>query len=112
MSNPFVWMDNRASKDSSAAAAFYSDVFGWTTSDGPGMTMFAAEAPPPFAGVFDAPSDIIGWVPYVQVADLGEAEKRTVDAGGEIAQARTKGPAGEFTLVRDPGGSPIALWTP
>jgi predicted enzyme related to lactoylglutathione lyase len=73
------------------------------------MSMFSGEAGP-FAGV--APSDTIrqGWVPYVQVDDVDRATERATKLGATVMQTRTSGPAGDFTVIKDPGGAALALW--
>jgi predicted enzyme related to lactoylglutathione lyase len=108
MGNPFVWLDNR-SENSDETVRFYSDLFGWNSQDGPGMKMLAS-GDGPFAGVFDAPSPVTGWIPYIEVDDFDGSEKKAAALGGQIVQERTKGPAGEYAIVRDPGGSHFALW--
>jgi predicted enzyme related to lactoylglutathione lyase len=108
MGNPFVWFDNRSEK-SAETAQFYSDLFGWNSQDGPGMKMLTS-GNAPFAGVFDAPSSVTGWVPYVEVDDFEGPEKKAAALGGHVVQKRTKGPAGEYIIVEDPGGSHFALW--
>jgi len=108
MSNPFIWFDNR-SKNSEKTTNFYSDLFGWNNQEGPGMKVLLGEDGP-FAGVFDAPSSVTGWIPYIEVDDFEASEKKAVSIGGEQVQARTKGPAGEYTIFKDPGGAHFALW--
>ena len=108
MSNPFVWFDNRSARGDETAK-FYSDLFGWGAGEGPGMTMLNGEDGP-FAGVMDDTSPINGWIPFVEVSDLEKSEGQATQAGGAIAQARTDGPAGTYTIVRDPGDAHFALW--
>ena len=73
------------------------------------MTMFAGEKGP-FAGLAAKDGDTAGWLPYVQVDDVDAATKRAVKLGAALVKQKTRGPAGEFSVVRDPGGSTIALW--
>jgi len=40
-----------------------------------------------------------GWVPYVQVDDVDRATERAINLGAKVLQKRTRGPAGEFTIV-------------
>ena len=51
-----------------------------------------------------------GWVPFVQVDDVDVATKRAAKLGATVVKSRTRGPAGEFAIVRDPGGAAFALW--
>jgi predicted enzyme related to lactoylglutathione lyase len=109
MAEAFVWFHNDSEKPKESIV-FYEKLLGWKPTDGPGgMTMFAGEKGP-FAGVGakDGPSG--GWVPYVEVEDVDAATKKAVKLGAAIVKEKTRGPAGEFTVVRDPGGASIALW--
>jgi predicted enzyme related to lactoylglutathione lyase len=109
MTNPFVWFHNGSEKPAEAAK-FYEDLLGWKGAEGPGgMRMFAGEAGP-FAGVAPKDGASQGWIPYAQVDDVDRATERAAKLGAKVLQTRTRGPAGEFTIVRDPGGATIALW--
>lgn len=109
MSQAFVWFHNNSDKPHEARA-FYEQLLGWKPSDGPaGMTMFAGDQGP-FAGLGAREGDAAGWLPYVQVDDVDAATSKAVGLGAALVKARTKGPAGEFSIVRDPGGATIALW--
>ena len=109
MSQAFVWFHNGSEKPADAAA-FYEKLFGWKPADGPpGMTMLAREAGP-FAAVMPKKGDARGWVPYVQVDDVAAATKRAVQLGAELLEDQTRGPAGTYSVVRDPGGATVALW--
>jgi predicted enzyme related to lactoylglutathione lyase len=33
-----------------------------------------------------------------------------VSLGARLLREKSRGPAGEFTVVRDPGGAALALW--
>jgi predicted enzyme related to lactoylglutathione lyase len=109
MSDAFVWFHNN-SNSPKEAATFYEKLLGWKPSEGPGgMTMLASEKGP-FAGLAAKDGDSPGWLPYVQVSDLDAATKKAVKLGATLIKEKTRGPAGEFSVVRDPGGSPVALW--
>jgi predicted enzyme related to lactoylglutathione lyase len=109
MSMGFVWFHN-ASDTPEEATRFYEELLGWKRGDGPpGMTMLGAGAAP-FAAVAPRDQGARGWVPYVQVDDLAAATERATALGGKVLTARTRGPAGEFTVVSDPGGATLALW--
>ena len=71
--------------------------------------MLAREAGP-FAAVMPCKGRISGWVPYVQVDDVAAATKRAVKLGAELLAEPTRGPAGSYSIVRDPGGATLALW--
>jgi predicted enzyme related to lactoylglutathione lyase len=105
----FVWFHNGSDKPAEAVA-FYEKLLGWKGSDGPpGMTMLAREAGP-FAAVMPKKGKVGGWVPYVQVDDVAAETSRAVQLGAELLEDQTRGPAGTYSIVRDPGGALLALW--
>ena len=109
MSNEFAWFHNGSDKPSESVA-FYEKLLGWKSADGPpGMTMLARDAGP-FAAVMPRKGKVSGWVPYVQVDDVAAATKRAVKLGAELLEDQTRGPAGIYSIVRDPGGATVALW--
>lgn len=109
MSDTFVWFHN-SSDNPTESKAFYAKLLGRQPSDGPGgMTMFAGEKGP-FASLAARDGDAAGWVPYVQVDDVDVATKKAVELGAVLVKAKRRGPAGEFSIVRDPGGTALALW--
>jgi hypothetical protein len=109
MSEPFVWFHNHS--DSPAESkSFYQKLLGWTPADGPGgMTMFAGEKGP-FASLLPKGNATAGWVPYVQVDDVDAATKKATKLGATLLEPKRRGPAGDFSVIRDPGGAAIALW--
>jgi predicted enzyme related to lactoylglutathione lyase len=109
MTSAFVWFHN-SNKQPKESVLFYQKLLDWKKTDGPpGMTFFAAESGP-FAAVAEQDGAVTGWVPYVQVEDVDGATKKATRLGGEVVQKRTRGPAGDFTVIRDPGGATLALW--
>jgi predicted enzyme related to lactoylglutathione lyase len=109
MTNPFVWFHNGSEKPAEAVQ-FYEKLLGWKGSEGPGgLRTFSGDAGP-FAGVAPRDGGSQGWVPYVQVDDVDRATDRATKLGATVVQQRTRGPAGEFTIVKDPGGAVLALW--
>jgi len=114
MGAPFVWFDLTTSGDAERARGFYAQLFGWTI--GPGMgdyQGFIADGEQPWAGILPADAASAGrWVPYVVVDDLDAATRQAVALGGSIVRDKTVGPAGTSTVVSDPGGAAVALFTP
>ena len=109
MSKAFVWFHNNSAKPADSVS-FYKNLLGWQAAAGPpGMTMFAAEDGP-FAAVAEQEGEVHGWVPYVQVEDVDKATDKAGKLGAEVLQAKTKGPAGDYAVIRDPGGASLALW--
>jgi predicted enzyme related to lactoylglutathione lyase len=108
MSDVFVWFHNN-SENPNESRAFYERLLGWKPADGPaGTTMFMGPQGP-FAGLGTKDGSAAGWLPYVQVDDVDAATAMAAKLGAEVLQPRTRGPAGEFSIVRDPGGAAIAL---
>ncbi|NRB18067.1 MAG: hypothetical protein HRU33_11005 [Rhodobacteraceae bacterium] len=75
------------------------------------MTFLTAEGQEkPFAATADAMEGVSGWVPYLEVDDLPVAVENALKHGAEIIAENLKGPAGDASFIRDPGGAPLALW--
>jgi hypothetical protein len=109
MSEAFVWFHNSSEKPDDSVK-FYEKLLGWGPSDGPGgMTMFAG-ANGPFASVRAESDGVVGWIPYVQVDSVDAATTKAKKLGATVLRTKTRGPAGEFSIVRDPGGAAVALW--
>ncbi|HWL85267.1 MAG TPA: VOC family protein [Polyangiaceae bacterium] len=109
MSNEFAWFHNSSEKPSESVA-FYEKLLGWKSAAGPpGMSMLTREGAP-FAAVMPKKGKVSGWVPYVQVDDVAAATNRAVKLGAELLEDPTRGPAGIYSIVRDPGGATVALW--
>jgi predicted enzyme related to lactoylglutathione lyase len=76
------------------------------------MTMLAA-GNGPFAALGSKEArygDRDEWIPFVAVEDVDAATKRAVSFGASLLREKSRGPAGEFTVVREPGGTALALW--
>ncbi len=112
MSSPFVWFHHDGQK-SKETQRFFESLFAWKGSEGPpGMTMLAEEAAP-FAALGskrERYGDRDEWIPFVAVDDIDAATERAVSIGATLIRKKTRGPAGEFTVLRDPGGAALALW--
>lgn len=109
MSDAFVWFHNSSSRPAESTA-FYEAILGWKPTEGPGgMTMFVGEKGP-FASVKRSEDGTTAWLPYAQVDDVDAATAEAVRLGAEVVAPKTRGPAGEYVVVRDPGGAAIALW--
>lgn len=112
MPSPFVWFHHNGQK-SKETKKFFESLFDWKGSEGPaGMTMLAQESGP-FAAIGskqDRYGDRDEWIPFVAVDDVEAATKRAVSLGATLLREKSRGPAGEFTVVRDPGGAALALW--
>jgi predicted enzyme related to lactoylglutathione lyase len=110
MASPFVWFDNLGGKRS-ATTSFLQNAFGWAPNDIGPMTFLTADGQEqPFAATAETMDGVSGWVPYVEVDDLPAAVKNAQKHGAEIIAENVKGPAGDASFIRDPGGAPLALW--
>ena len=107
MSNAFVWFHNSSAKPKDSVS-FYEKLLGWQPApEGPpGMTMFAGDSGP-FAAVGEGS---VGWIPYVQVENVDAATAKATKLGGTVLEKKARGPAGDFAVIRDPGGAAFALW--
>jgi uncharacterized protein len=109
MSDAFVWFHNSSDKPKESRI-FYEKLLGWEATDGPqGMTLFGG-ATGPFAGLGGREGDAAGWLPYLRVEDVDAATQKAVELGASLIKEKTRGPAGQFAVVRDPGGAAVALW--
>ena len=110
MPTPFVWFDNIGG-NRPATTDFLKNAFGWAPADIGPMTFLTAEGQDkPFSATCDAMDGVSGWVPYLEVDDLPAAVENARQHGAEVIAENLKGPAGDASFIRDPGGSPMALW--
>ena len=114
----YVWYDHMT-RDTDAAAAFYTKVVGWGTQawDGPApYTMFTVDNAP-IGGLMGIPAEASGapphWIGYVGVADVDAAAREVKQLGGTVHHEPTDIPeVGRFAIVADPQGAAFALFTP
>jgi predicted enzyme related to lactoylglutathione lyase len=109
MNNAFVWFHNASDKPKDSAK-FYEKLVRWKLGDGPGGMTMLTNGNAPFAAVAARKGAVSGWVPYVEVEDIGAMTKKAVELGAELLEDQTRGPAGIYSVVRDPGGALVALW--
>ncbi|MCB9608287.1 MAG: hypothetical protein H6716_16990 [Polyangiaceae bacterium] len=112
MSSPFVWFHNNGSKPKETQS-FVEKLLSFQASPGPGgLTMLTADAGPfaALGGKQERYGDRDEWIPFVAVEDVDAATKRAVKLGASLVKEKSRGPAGEFSVVRDPGGAALALW--
>jgi predicted enzyme related to lactoylglutathione lyase len=112
MSSPFVWFHHNGEK-AGEQKRFFEGFLDWKVSDGPaGMTMLTAGAGP-FAAL-GSKGERYGtenaWIPFVQVDDVDRATKKAISLGASLVREKSPGPAGEFSIIRDPAGAPMGLW--
>lgn len=112
MSSPFVWFHHNGEKPSETKS-FLESLLSFRASDGPGGMTMLATAAGPFAALGSEDErygDRGEWIPFVAVEDVEVATEHAVALGASLLREKTRGPAGEFTVVRDPGGAALALW--
>jgi predicted enzyme related to lactoylglutathione lyase len=102
-----TWQD-----DADAAAAFYTQLFGWEAARGE-YTLFQKNGRD-VAGL-GAPSQsrYPAWTTYVWVADADAAAAQARDAGGEVLkQPFDSLDGGRMAVLADPAGALFAVWAP
>jgi hypothetical protein len=52
------------------------------------------------------------WLPYVEVAEVGEVTERARDLGATVLLEPREGPAGWRSVVAAPAGGEVAFWQP
>lgn len=110
MPSPFVWFDNIGG-NRPATTDFLKDAFGWAANDIGPMTFLTADGhDKPFAATAVSMDGVSGWVPYLEVDDLPGAVENARKHGAKVIAENIKGPAGDASFIRDPGGAPLAVW--
>jgi uncharacterized protein len=110
MAAPFVFFDLRT-PDVATSQAFYSQLFGWTATDGP--TPLLTDGGAPWGGFTPlAPDDARRpqWVPYAPVRDLDEATEQALALGATLVRGRTELPVGSLAVIEDPAGATVVLF--
>jgi uncharacterized protein len=116
--NQPVWMD-LGTRNVEASKRFYSELFGWTTSESPdpdlgGYTVYQLDGKA-VGGVMDlgdnpAPNS---WLPYIGVSDVRATVDAVKAAGGEVlVEPMDVKTHGSMAVIRDAAGAAIGLWQP
>lgn len=113
MSHQFVWFE-LASDDVPKAQKFYQEMFG-EMNEANGYVMIKAGAAKELgAGIKDnlgkghVPSH---WAPYVSVDDVKTATAKATKLGARVLHDTHETPNGIVSVVLDPTGAPLALWS-
>lgn len=113
----FQWAELSA-RGLDRAAAFYRDVFGWTTvtrenPGGPPYTEFqlgGAEVAGGMEMMPSVPAEVPSyWMVYFGVADVDATYAKVLANGGRELVSPTPFPGGRFAIVSDPQGAMFAL---
>jgi uncharacterized protein len=114
-----------STRDTKAAAAFYTQFLGWKAKvGGEGVNAYteftAANGSYPMAGMIDiaafgdrgkhVPPN---WMPYFQVADINASFDKAKSVGAQVGVPPTQiADAGRFAVLADPQGAMFALFQP
>jgi predicted enzyme related to lactoylglutathione lyase len=109
----FCWIELTTS-DSSAARAFYSTLFGWTTSEVPipdGVYYLMKKNDRTAAAIYEEKKSPPHWNNYVSVVSVDETAAKAKELGGKVMM----GPfdvmdAGRLVVVVDPTGGVVSAW--
>ncbi len=97
------------------AWSFYTQLCGWTAArlETPvGAYMALGMGRRVGGGIVQCPIERPLWLPYVEVADVGEFTERARDLGGRVLLGAREGPQGWRSVVSSPAAGEIALWQP
>jgi predicted enzyme related to lactoylglutathione lyase len=114
IANPIVHLELRTS-DLAQACAFYRRLFGWRAETirwrtATYVTLDLGEGIE--GGIVEHEREGSGWIPYVEVADVGETVARARLLGAAVTLEPSEGPAGWRSVLVAPSGGEIALWQP
>ncbi len=121
----FIWTELMTT-DRPAAAAFYSDVVGWTTVEMAAYDYTVFETARPdgdgrvgIAGMMSIPPELAAenvppnWTAYVSVADCDATVARVEALGGTVRRPPEDIPEiGRFAVIADPHGAVLCIMTP
>src|SRR4051812_41066132 len=112
------WID-LFTRDTDAARAFYSDLFGWTALEQNenfgGYYMWEREGVPIAGGMRAEPGQPLPglWSVYLKVDDAAKTVETAKSAGATvIVEPTTVGDTGIMAVLIDPTGASIGLWQP
>jgi hypothetical protein len=114
IANPVVHLELRTT-NLSRACAFYTRFFDWsaeTVRAGSGSYLALGLGREIGGGVVEGEGDQVGWLPYVEVADITEATERGRRLGAVVTIDPREGPAGWRSVLAVPAGAEVALWQP
>jgi predicted enzyme related to lactoylglutathione lyase len=97
------------------ACAFYTQLFGWraeTIHSGSRNYLSLELGDLLQGGIVEHDTERALWLPYVEVADVGETTERARLLGASLLLPPREGPAGWRSILGAPAGGTIALWQP
>jgi predicted enzyme related to lactoylglutathione lyase len=113
-SNPVVHLELHT-RDLPGASAFFADLCGWRaervhTRCGSYLALELGGGLG--GGIVECGARRPLWVPYVEVAEIGEATERARRLGAAVLLEPREGPAGRRSVVAAPAGGELAFWQP
>jgi predicted enzyme related to lactoylglutathione lyase len=114
-----VWVE-LATRDTKAATAFYTEVFGWSATESPmgdGVYTQWSHGGPEFGGMMDMaghhPAEVPAhWLLYFGIPDVDSTAAKAEQLGGTLIIPGTDIPdTGRFACIRDPQGAVFAVYT-
>lgn len=110
----FGW-NELVTTDVGAAAQFYTQLFGWTTTEfGPDYTLFN-KGDRSVGGLMKTPAPGMPafWIGYIVVEDVDAAAAKLTELGGQVMKPPFDVPkVGRLAMVQDPQGAGFALFQP
>jgi hypothetical protein len=113
-SSPVVHLELHT-RDLARARAFYADICGWRPEriDSRHGSYLAFELGARLGGgMVECPTERSLWLPYVEVAEIGQATERALLFGASVLLEPREGPAGWRSVVATRSGGEIAFWQP
>src|SRR5436190_8258986 len=102
-----AWQD-----DADAAAAFYTQLFGWEAARGE-YTLFKKQGRDVAGLGTPSQSPVAAWTTYIWVADVDEVAAKARAAGGEVrAEPFDSLDGGRMAILADPAGAVFGAWGP
>jgi predicted enzyme related to lactoylglutathione lyase len=112
--NPVVHLELRTC-NLPRACAFYTQLFGWRAEKidaGSGSYLALELSDGIEGGVVERDTERALWLPYAEVADVGEMTERARGLGAAVLLEPREGPVGWRSVLAAPAGGEIALWQP
>jgi predicted enzyme related to lactoylglutathione lyase len=96
------------------ASAFYEALCDWRPEriEAGSRTYHALELGVFGGGIVECPTPRPLWLPYVEVAEIGDVTERARRLGAAVLLAPREGPAGWRSVVATPTAGEIAFWQP
>jgi predicted enzyme related to lactoylglutathione lyase len=99
--------------DLADARAFYAEICGWRPEpiDAGDQSYLALELGQRLGGgMVECPVERPLWLPYVDVAEIGQATEHARALGARVLLGPREGPSGWRSVLSTPSGGEIAFW--